>query len=68
MFNPDNVADMENNFEVVKVDPDEYVFIEDTVPEDDNIDDYEVMEPEQDEDPTAVVEPSRKKRRVRKRR
>jgi hypothetical protein len=59
MFNPDNVADMENNFEIVKVDPDDYVFIEDDIPPDDDIDDYDVVEPE------PVIR-SGKKRRVRK--
>ena len=69
MFNPDNVADMENNFEIVKVDPESYTFIEDTIPEDDDIEDYEVMDEGHGvdlEDPTDIVEPSRKKRRIRK--
>ena len=66
MFNPDNVADIEDNLDIVNVDMSQYRVVEDAIPEDDDIDDYEVMEPEE-EDPTAVVEPSRKKRRVRKR-
>ena len=69
MFNPDNVADMENNFEIVKVDPESYTFIEDTIPEEDDIEDYEVLDEGHGvdlEDPTDIVEPSRKKRRIRK--
>ena len=60
MFNPENVADMENNFDIVKVDMDDYTIIEDAIPDDDDIDDYEVMEPE------PPAQRSGKKRRVRK--
>ena len=78
MFNPDNVADMENNFEIVNVDMSQYniveenesYFEEDPIPSDDNVDDYETVEDEGHgvdlTDPTEVIEPSRKKRRIRK--
>ena len=59
MFNPDNVADMENNFEIVHVDMDKYHIVEDDIPPDDDIEDYDVVEPE-------PVTRSGKKRRVRK--
>ncbi len=63
VFNPDNVADIEDNFDIVKVDMDDYTIIEDAIPDDDDIEDYEVMEPEPE-----VQQPSRKKRRIRKNR
>ena len=65
VFNPDNVADIENNFDITEVDMDKYTIIEDAIPDDDDIEDYDVVEPEE-EDPTVIVEPSRKKRRIRK--
>jgi len=65
MFDPDNVADIENNFDITEVDMDKYTIVEDIVPQDDDIDDYDVVEPEE-EDPTEIIEPSRKKRRIRK--
>ena len=43
VFNPDNVSDLENNWTIDKVDSDSYVFIEDAIPEDDDIQDYEVV-------------------------
>ena len=66
-FDMDNVADIEDN--LVDVDMSQYqVYEEVAIPEDDDINDYEVMEAvEEEDDPTAVVEPSRKKRRIRKR-
>ena len=68
-FDMDNVADIEDN--LVGVDMSQYqVYEEVAIPEDDDINDYEVMEAieeEEDDDPTEVVEPSRKKRRIRKR-
>ena len=66
-FDMDNVADIEDN--LVDVDMSQYqVYEEVAIPEDDDINDYEVMEAiEEDDDPTEVVEPSRKKRRIRKR-
>ena len=67
-FDMDNVADIEDN--LVDVDMSQYqVYEEVAIPEDDDIDDYEVMEAiqEEDDDPTSVIEPSRKKRRIRKR-
>ena len=66
-FDMDNVADIEDN--LVGVDMSQYqVYEEVAIPEDDDINDYEVMEAIQEEDdPTEVVEPSRKKRRIRKR-
>ena len=65
-FDMDNVADIEDN--LVDVDMSQYqVYEEVAIPEDDDINDYEVMEAvEEEEDPTEVVEPSRKKRRIRK--
>ncbi len=60
VFNPDNVADIEDNFDIANVNMDDYTIIEDVIPEDDDIEDYEVMEPEPE------VQPSRKKRRIRK--
>ena len=87
VFNPDNVSDIENNWEITKVDPDKYTFIEenesyfeeDPIPSDDDVEDYDVVKEDPDdghgvdlEDPTEVVEPSRKspkgKRRIRNRR
>ena len=65
-FDMDNVADIEDN--LVDVDMSQYqVYEEVAIPEDDDINDYEVMEAVEEEDPTEVVEPSRKKRRIRKR-
>ena len=56
VFNPDNVSDIENNFEIVNVDMDKYQIIEDAIPEDDDINDYEVVKEEPDEfDPTDPV-------------
>jgi hypothetical protein len=89
VFDPENVADIENNFDIVSVDMDQYdiveeqkesYFEEDPIPSDDNIEDYEVMNEDDghgvdldhapggifETDPTEVVEPSRKKRRIRK--
>ena len=71
------MADIDNNFEIVKVDPDEYTFIEekesyfeeDPIPSDDDIEDYDVVDDGHGvdlDDPTEVIEPSRKKRRIRK--
>ena len=75
MFNPDNVADMENNWKIDKVNPDDYVFIEDSdkgkwndffeedpIPSDDNIEDYDVVDEGHGvdlDDPTDVIEPTR---------
>ena len=74
VFNPDNVADIEDNFDIVSVDMDNYQIVEDDIPSDDNISDYDVVEEDDDghgvedpDDPTVVIEPSRKKRRIRKR-
>ena len=65
-FDMDNVADIEDN--LVGVDMSQYqVYEEVAIPEDDDINDYEVMEAIEEDDPTEVVEPSRKKRRIRKR-
>ena len=66
MFDPDNVADIEDN--LVNVDMSQYdIYEESPIPEDDDIEDYEVMEDDgHGVDPTEVVEPSRKKRRIRK--
>ena len=64
VFNPENVVDIEDN--LVEVDMSKYNIYEDApIPEDEDIEDYEVLEPD---DPTAAVEPSRshKKRRIRK--
>ena len=73
VFNPDNVADIEDNFDVVNVDMDNYQIVEDDIPSDDDISDYDVVEEDDDghgvedpDDPTVVIEPSRKKRRIRK--
>ena len=54
IFNPDNVADIENNFDIVNVDLDRYTIIEDDIPEDDNLDEYEVVK-EEPEDPTDPI-------------
>jgi hypothetical protein len=76
VFNPDNVADIEDNFDIVNVDMSQYnvveekesYFEEDPIPSDDNIEDYDVVEDDgHGVDPTEVIEPSRKKRRIRKR-
>jgi hypothetical protein len=88
MFDPDNVADIEDNlsdFEDWKdqplhewfddkpdgwperEQPTESYFEEDPIPSDDNIEDYETVEDDgHGVDPTEVIEPSRKKRRIRK--
>jgi len=66
MFNPDNVADIEDN--LVNVNMEQYeIYEEDPIPSDDNIEDYDVVEDDgHGVDPTEVIEPSRKKRRIRK--
>ena len=79
MFDPDNVADIEDN--LTNIDMSQYqVFTEERanetpeewgvdIPSDDDINDYDVMEDEGhgvDLDPTEIIEPSRKKRRIRK--
>jgi hypothetical protein len=75
VFNPDNVADIEDNFDIVNVDMSQYnvvedgasYFEEDPIPSDDNIEDYDIMEDDgHGVDPTEIIEPSRKKRRIRK--
>ena len=77
VFNPDNVADIEDNFDIVNVDMSQYnvveekesYFEEDPIPSDDNIEDYDVVDEGHGvdlDDPTEVIEPSRKKRRIRK--
>ena len=76
VFNPDNVADIEDNFDIVNVNMDDYTifeepkesyFEEDPIPSDDDIEDYETVEDDgHGLDPTEVIEPSRKKRRIRK--
>jgi hypothetical protein len=77
VFNPDNVADIDDNLDIVNVDMSEYkvveeaesYFEEDPIPSDDNVEDYEVMDEGHGvdlDDPTEVIEPSRKKRRIRK--
>ena len=76
VFNPDNVADIEDNLDIVNVnmgdytifeEPKESYFEEDPIPSDDDIEDYETVEDEgHGLDPTEVIEPSRKKRRIRK--
>ena len=56
IFNPDNVADIEDNFDIVDVDMDKYQIVEEEIPEDDDINDYEVVrEDEEDFDPTDPV-------------
>ena len=66
MFDPDNVADIEDN--LVNVDMSQYdIYEESPIPEDDDIEDYEVIEDDgHGVDTTEVIEPSRKKRRIRK--
>ena len=66
MFNPDNVADIEDN--LVNIDMSQYdVYEESPIPDDDDINDYEVVEDDgHGVDPTEIIEPSRKKRRIRK--
>ena len=56
IFNPDNVSDMENNFDIVNVDMDEVSkkIIEDDIPEDDDIETYETVK-EEPMDPTDPV-------------
>ena len=76
VFNPDNVADIEDNFDIVNVNMEDYTifeepkepyFEEDPIPSDDDIEDYETVEDDgHGVDPTEVIEPSRKKRRIRK--
>ena len=76
VFNPDNVADIEDNLDIVNVnmgdytifeEPKESYFEEDPIPSDDDIEDYETVEDDgHGLDPTEVIEPSRKKRRIRK--
>jgi hypothetical protein len=54
IFNPDNVADIEDNFDIVNVDMDKYRIVEDEIPEDEDIEDYEVVK-EEPMDPTDPV-------------
>ena len=65
-FDMDNVADIEDN--LVDVDMSQYeVYEEVVVPDDDNIDDYEVVREddtqgiEDMDDPTVIIEPNRGK-------
>jgi len=55
IFNPDNVADIEDNFNIVDVDMDRYTVVEDEIPEEDDINDYEVVK----EDPLDPTDPVR---------
>ena len=69
IFNPDNVADIEDNLDIVNVDMSEYRVVEDSdkrtwndffeeapIPTDDDLDDYEVVRDDPDEfDPTDPV-------------
>jgi hypothetical protein len=75
VFNPDNVADIDDNLDIVNVDMTQYNVYEDApIPEDEDISDYDVVEEEDEghgvelDDPTEIVEPTRarKKRRIRK--
>ena len=54
VFNPDNVADMENTLDTVEVNMDDYNIIEDVIPADDDLSEYEVVV-EEEEDPTDPV-------------
>ena len=80
-FDMSNVADIEDN--LVDVDmsqykvfrqehandtPEDWGFVEDPIPSDDDISDYDVLDEGHgvDLDPTEIIEPSRKKRRIRK--
>ena len=52
-FNPDNVVDIEDN--LVDINMDEYRVVEDAIPEDDDIDEYEVVREDPIDDPTDPV-------------
>jgi hypothetical protein len=54
MFNPENVADIENNFDIVNVNMDDYNIVEDVIPSDDDLNEYEVVV-EEEEDPTDPI-------------
>ena len=56
IFNPDNVADIENNFDIVDVDMEKYTIVEEGIPEGDDIQEYEVVR----EDPDDPTDPVRK--------
>ena len=56
IFNPDNVSDIENKWEIVNVDMDKYKIVEDDIPEDDDLETYETVK----EDPMDPTDPVRK--------
>jgi hypothetical protein len=56
VFNPDNVSDIENNFDIMNVNMDEYQIVEDDIPEDEDVQDYEVVK----DDPMDPTDPVRK--------
>ena len=56
IFNPDNVADIEDNFDIVDVDMEKYTIVEEGIPEGDDIQEYEVVR----EDPDDPTDPVRK--------
>jgi len=56
IFDPNNVADIEDNFDIVDVDMDKYTIVEEGIPEDEDINEYEVVrEDPEDFDPTDPV-------------
>ncbi len=54
VFNPDNVADIEDNFDIGNVDMDDYQIVED-IPEDDDLSEYEIVEEDDNDDPTDPI-------------
>jgi len=56
VFNPDNVADIEDNFNIANVDMEDYQIIEDDIPAGEDAQDYEVVK----EDPMDPTDPVRK--------
>ncbi len=59
IFNPDNVADIEDNFDVVNIDMEKYTIVEEEIPEEDDISEYEIVR-EDPPDPMDPTDPVRK--------
>jgi len=59
IFDPENVADIENNLDIVNIDMEKYTIVEEEIPEGDDIDDYEIVR-EDPPDPMDPTDPVRK--------